>query len=100
MGKKAKSLVSSVANIATLGLVGNGPIPNILSPGNTAAESTGSEQIAPEATPTAVSEGTLDAREAQRRRQLAAAGLSSTNLTGASGLSGAANTANKTLLGS
>lgn len=98
MGKKAKSLVSSVANIATLGLVGDGPIPNML--GSGAAEAAGSQQIAPDTSPTAVSEGTLDAREAQRKRQLAAAGLSGTNLTGASGLSGAANTATKTLLGS
>jgi hypothetical protein len=61
-------------------------------------KSTGTQ--APDAPPTAVSEGTLEAREAQRKRQLAAAGLSATNLTGAGGLSGAANTTNKTLLGS
>lgn len=54
---------------------------------------------APAATPTAVSEETLDAREAQRKRQLAAAGLGGTNLTGSMGL-GAANTSVKSLLGS
>jgi hypothetical protein len=53
----------------------------------------------PTSTPTAVSDETLAAREAQRKRQLAAAGLSGTNYTGASGLS-AASTATKTLLGS
>ena len=100
MAKKIKSAVSGVVNVATLGLVGDGPIPNILSSPKAQSDSTGSQQIIPDASPTAVSEGTLDAREAQRKRQLAAAGLSATNLTGAGGLSGAANTANKTLLGS
>lgn len=92
MGKKIKK----IANIATFGLAGAAL--NALSPDKPAA--TEGQQVIPEATPTAVSEGTLDAREAQRKRQLAAAGLSATNLTGAGGLSGAANTANKTLLGS
>lgn len=95
MGKKIKNIVSSVANVATLGLAGS-----ILKTPKEQSDSTGSQQVIPEASPTAVSEGTLDAREAQRKRQLAAAGLSATNLTGAGGLSGAANTATKTLLGS
>lgn len=89
MGKAVKKVVS----VATLGL--SDTILNAQAPA-----ATGSGIPAPETSPTAVSEGTLDAREAQRKRQLAAAGLSGTNLTGASGLSGAANTATKTLLGS
>lgn len=110
MGKK----IRKVANVATFGLSGAveklavDPIKAALGLGAGAlglggGESqgqTGSTVASPEATPTAVSEGTLEAREAQRKRQLAAAGLSATNLTGAGGLSGAANTANKTLLGS
>ena len=59
----------------------------------------GSEVKAPEATPTAVSDETLSAREAQRKRQLAAAGMGGTQLTGSMGL-GAANTSVKSLLGS
>lgn len=89
MGKTVKK----IASVATLGLSDT-----ILK--SQAPATTGSTQITPDTSPTAVSEGTLDAREAQRKRQLAAAGLSGTNLTGASGLSGAANTATKTLLGS
>lgn len=54
---------------------------------------------APTATPTAVSDETLSAREAQRRRQLAAAGMGGTQLTGSSGL-GSATTSMKSLLGS
>ena len=49
--------------------------------------------------PTAVSDDTLAAREAQRRRQLAAAGLGGNVLTGAGGLSGGAYTSGKSLLG-
>lgn len=54
---------------------------------------------APAPTPTAVSDETLSAREAQRKRQLAAAGMGGTQLTGSMGL-GAANTSVKSLLGS
>lgn len=54
----------------------------------------------PAAAPTAVSEETQAAREALRKRQLAAAGLGGTMLTGAGGLSSSANTAGKSLLGS
>lgn len=50
-------------------------------------------------TPTAVSEDTQAARDAQRRRQLSAAGLSGNVLTGASGLA-SATTTGKSLLGS
>jgi hypothetical protein len=102
MGKKVKSAL----NVATFGLSGAAeklaidPITSALGIGSGAAAAAGSTQVTPDTSPTAVSEGTLAAREAQRKRQLAAAGLSGTNLTGASGLSGAANTATKTLLGS
>ena len=59
----------------------------------------GSEVQAPAPTPTAVSDETLSAREAQRKRQLAVAGMGGTQLTGSMGL-GAANTSVKSLLGS
>lgn len=62
------------------------------------AEMAGST-AAPAAPPTAVSDETLSAREAQRRRQLAAAGMGGTQLTGSSGL-GSATTSMKSLLGS
>lgn len=51
------------------------------------------------AAPSAVGDETMAAREAARRRQLAAAGLGGTMLTGAGGL-GNASTAGKSLLGS
>ena len=63
------------------------------------AAATGSTTAA-EAIPTAVSDDTLAAREAQRRRQLAAAGLSANVLTAPGGLTGGANTQLKSLLGS
>ena len=59
----------------------------------------GKSVMAPEATPVAVSDDTLAAREAQRKRQLASAGMGGTQLTGSRGLGGA-NTAMKSLLGS
>lgn len=92
MGKKVKKAL----NIATFGL-SSALIPETPK----TPEITGSAQPAatPGATPTAVSDETLEVREAQRRRQLAAAGLSGTNLTGG-GLASAANTGAKTLLGS
>ena len=65
------------------------------------ASAAGSEAVAqPAASPTAVSDETMDAREAMRKRQLAAAGMSGTVLTSSSGLSGGANAAGKSLLGS
>jgi hypothetical protein len=64
------------------------------------AAATGSTVEAPASTPTAVSSDTEAARESQRRRQLAAAGLSGNILTGAGGLGGAATTGGKSLLGS
>lgn len=54
---------------------------------------------APPTAPTAVGEETQAAREALRKRQLAAAGLGGTMLTGVGGL-GSASTAGKSLLGS
>lgn len=63
------------------------------------AMDTGSVTAQP-SSPTAVSEETTAAREAQRRRQLQAAGLGGNVLTGSSGLGGAATTGGKTLLGS
>lgn len=65
-----------------------------------AAASSGSTVAAPSSTPTAVSDDTLAARDAQRKRQLAYAGLGGTQLTGAGGLGGAATTSSKSLLGS
>jgi hypothetical protein len=62
-------------------------------------ESAGSV-AAPSATPTAVSADTMEAREAQRKRQLASAGLGGNVLTSATGLSPNASTAGKSLLGS
>lgn len=64
------------------------------------AGSTQAPVAAPGATPTAVSDDTLAAREAQRKRQLAAAGLGGNVLTGAGGLSNGAYTTGKSLLGS
>lgn len=65
-----------------------------------AALTTGSTVEAPANQPTAVDEGVLAAREAERKRQLAAGGLAGTNLTGSGGLTGRATTAPKSLLGS
>jgi hypothetical protein len=63
------------------------------------AKEAGSVQ-APGPTPTAVSDETMDARDSQRRRQLAMAGMSGTTLTRPGGLGGTATTSTKTLLGS
>lgn len=63
-------------------------------------EPTGSTQLAAPVTPTAVSDETLEAREAQRKRQMALSGLSGSVLTSSSGLSSGANTGTKSLLGS
>ena len=64
-----------------------------------AAKAAGSAET-PEAVPVAISDDTLAAREAQKKRQLAAAGLSGTILTGSQGLSAPASTSMKSLLGS
>ncbi len=65
----------------------------------TTNEFTGST-AAPDTTPTAMDPDTLAAREAQKKRQLAAAGLSGNILTGAQGLTSPASTNMKSLLGS
>ena len=66
-----------------------------------AAKAAGSaETTADAAVPVAISDDTLAARDAQKKRQLAAAGLSGTVLTGAQGLSAPASTSMKSLLGS
>lgn len=107
MGKKVKKLVSKfdiggqLLNKAGLpdplgDLTGLGP--GAVARAEAAAQAAEAGSVAaPSASPTAVSDDTLAAREAQRRRQLQAAGLSGTNLTG--GLS-AVSTGTKTLLGS
>lgn len=56
--------------------------------------------VTPESVPVAVSDDTLAARDAQKKRQLAAAGLSGNILTGSQGLSAPASTSMKSLLGS
>lgn len=108
MGKKVKKLVSkfdiggqllkSVGLPDPLGdLTGLGPSAVAAQEAaEKAAKAAETGSAAPAATPTAVSDDTLAAREAQRRRQLAAAGLSGTNYTG--GLS-PVSTSTKTLLG-
>lgn len=63
-----------------------------------AAEAAGTQTS--EAVPIAVSDDTLAARDAQKKRQLAAAGLSGTILTGSQGLAAPASTSMKSLLGS
>lgn len=55
---------------------------------------------APASAPTAVDPAAVQAREDQRKRQLAASGLSANVLTGAGGLSSKAKTQMKSLLGS
>lgn len=109
MGKKVKKGL----NIATFGLSGAferlavDPIKAGFSAAQTALGAapantnmaTGSA-AAPDAVPTATDPDTLAAREAQKRRQALAAGMSGNILTGAQGL-GQANTAQlKSLLGS
>lgn len=63
-----------------------------------AADSAGA--VTPESVPVAISDETMAARDAQRRRQLAAAGLSGNILTGSQGLAAPASTSMKSLLGS
>jgi hypothetical protein len=108
MGKKVKKAL----NIATFGLSGAAerlavdPLKAALGATSSAlgaGADTGSTAATVEttsSTPTAVSADTEAAREAQRRRQLAAAGLSGNVLTGASGLGNAPTTGAKSLLGS
>lgn len=60
----------------------------------------GSTVEAPASAPSAVGDDVMAARDSERRRQLAAAGMAGTNLTGPSGLRSRANTQTKSLLGS
>lgn len=105
MGKSVKKAL----NVATFGLSGAAeklafdPITSALGAvtgaTGTTNDSTGSV-AAPDATPTATDPDTLAAREAQRRRQALAAGMSGNILTSAQGLTGQATTQLKSLLGS
>lgn len=56
--------------------------------------------VTSESVPVAISDETMAARDAQRKRQLAAAGLSGNILTGSQGLAAPATTSMKSLLGS
>lgn len=107
MGKKVKKAL----NVATFGLSGAAeklaidPITAALGgvtgavTGSTTNDATGSV-AAPDAVPTATDPDTLAAREAQKRRQALAAGMSGNILTSAQGLTGQATTQLKSLLGS
>lgn len=86
-----KKAVSSVVKVATLGLVDVG---KELKP-----PSAPGMPSAPDAPPTAQDPNVLAAREDEKRRRLAANGQGGTVLTGSTGLSGAAPTAKKTVLG-
>lgn len=110
MGKKIKKLVSKFDIGGQLLHKAGLPDPlgdmTGLGPGAVAAAEAaekmaeaGSTVAAPAAAPTAVSDDTLAAREAQRKRMLASAGMGGTVLTRGGGLS-SANTAGKSLLGS
>lgn len=103
MSKKIKK----VANIATFGLAGAAeslaldPLKAALglaTPGST-NDTTGST-AAPDVAPTAQDPAVQTAREEQKKRQAAAAGLSANVLTASGGLKTAANTQLKSLLGS
>lgn len=104
MGKKVKKAL----NVATFGLSGaaerlaldpfKAALGAVTPP---AADTSGSAVAAPEAAPTPLDPDVTAAREAQRKRQQAYAGLASTVLTRPGGLGGtSANTQMKTLLGS
>ena len=107
MSKKVKK----IANVATFGLAGAAeklavdPIKAALGLGSSALgmdtkpQETGSVST-PSAIPTAQDPEAMAAREDQKRRQAAAAGLSANVLTGAGGLKTQANTGLKSLLGS
>lgn len=86
-----KKAVKSVVKVATLGLVDMGKELKPPSPPEMPK--------APDAPPTAQDPNVLDAREDEKRRRLAANGQGGTVLTGSLGLSGAAPTAKKTVLG-
>lgn len=105
MGKKVKKAL----NVATFGATGLmekttksafDAVSNIVNPqAATTNDMTGSI-AAPDAIPTALDPDVQAAREAQKKRQQAYAGLSANVLTRPGGLTGGANTQMKTLLGS
>ena len=80
-----------------LGLPSSSTIGTELFPDNEVA--TGSTVTTPGAPPTENSAESLEAREAEKRRRLAASGQNSTILTGPNGVSSAASTSKKTVLG-
>lgn len=99
--------VRKVLNVATFGLSGAAeklaldPFKSALGAVNPQApEQAAATGTAPGATPTPLDPDVQAAREAQKKRQQAYAGLSSTVLTRPGGLSGGANTQMKSLLGS
>lgn len=92
MSKAVKAVTKVISGTIGGGLLGIGQ--------KDETASTAASVTTPAAAPTAVAEETQAAREALRKRQLAAAGLGGTMLTGAGGLSSSANTAGKSLLGS
>ena len=100
MGKKIKKAV----NVATFGLSGAAeklaldPIKAALGMGQQQQEVTGSV-AAPDAAPTAQDPQSVAAREDQKKKQAAYAGLSANVLTKPGGLTSQANTQLKSLLG-
>ena len=100
MGKKIKKAV----NVATFGLSGAAeklaldPIQAALGMGQQQQEVTGSV-AAPDAAPTAQDPQSVAAREDQKKKQAAYAGLSANVLTKPGGLTSQANTQLKSLLG-
>lgn len=100
MGKKIKKAV----NVATFGLSGAAeklaldPIKAALGMGQQQQEATGSV-AAPDAAPTAQDPQSVAAREDQKKKQAAYAGLSANVLTKPGGLTSQANTQLKSLLG-
>jgi hypothetical protein len=100
MGKKIKKAV----NVATFGLSGAAeklaldPIQAALGMGKQQQDVTGSV-AAPDAAPTAQDPQSVAAREDQKKKQAAYAGLSANVLTKPGGLTSQANTQLKSLLG-
>ena len=100
MGKKIKKAV----NVATFGLSGAAeklaldPIKAALGMGKQQQDVTGSV-AAPDAAPTAQDPQSVAAREDQKKKQAAYAGLSANVLTKPGGLTSQANTQLKSLLG-
>lgn len=91
-GSKIKKVVKSAANVATFGASG------MLLDATKAPEAP-SAPTAVDSTPTEVDPAVSAAREDEKRRRAAAAGLGSTILTGSQGLAAPATTGQKTLLG-